>query len=88
MEDQLNVERLKKFYDFLRQKGALIAYKQNFFHFRQHGSWYSSDAPKYDSPMSLLLKRQPSELIDCAFQWVKTKQGFSYWSILEDMWRS
>ena len=88
MEDHSNVEILKGFYNFLRKKGALIAYKQNFFHFRQHGSWTGSGTPKYDSPMSLLLKRQPSELIDSAFLWEKTKQGYSYWSILEDMWRS
>lgn len=88
MEDHSNVEILKEFYDFLLEKGALIAYKQNFFHFRQHGSWIDPDGPKYDSPMSILLKQQPSKLIDSAFQWAKTKQGYSYWSILEKMWRS
>lgn len=88
MEDRSNVEILKEFYDFLREKGALIAYKQNFFHFRQYGSWIRLHTKKYDSPMPILLKLGPSELIDSAFLWAQTKQGYSYWCILEDIWKS
>ena len=70
----MNYKRL--FFDFLRKKGALKAYKKNFKNYRGKRSFddvFSSD-------------RLCGDYIIDAFLWRPTPEGYAYWEHLNQLW--
>jgi hypothetical protein len=70
----MNYKRL--FFDFLRKKDALEAYKRNFKEYR--GSTSFNDV--------FSRNRLYSDYIIGAFSWTRTPEGHWYWRRLQDEW--
>ena len=72
----MNYKRL--FFDFLRKKGALKAYKKNFKNYRGKRSFDDVFSPD----------RLHCNYIVGAFSWISTPEGIWYWRTLQDEWYS
>jgi hypothetical protein len=70
----MNYKRL--FFDFLRKKGALEAYKRNFKEYR--GSTSFNDVFSQNCLYG--------DCIIGAFSWIRTPEGHWYWRRLQDEW--
>lgn len=72
----MNYKRL--FFDFLRKRGALKAYKRNFKEYRGRRS-FNDVFPQ---------NRLRGDYIIGAFSWAGTLEGHRYWRVLQDEWYS
>lgn len=70
----MNYKRL--FFDFLRKKDALEAYKRNFKKYREGTSFNDVFSRN----------RLYSDYIIGAFSWIHTPEGHWYWRALHDEW--
>lgn len=79
------------FAQFLKNNKATKYYKINLI--KRKLTLYTKDDvktyinPLEISPVDCWIKYTPSEMINNAFQWANTPQGYKYWDKLDKQWR-
>lgn len=79
--DQFGNHILKEFYNFLRRRHALVAYKQNFIF-----TTIRDKSRSFQTPSAIMRKIHCRALVTWAFAWEKAQQGPDFWAEIDSDW--
>ena len=79
MRRKINEKDIEKiFYRFLKEENVFISYFKNL---------YRKYKMESNKQLSILLRAYQIDLIDYAFSWATTPQGYKFWQTINEKWK-